>query len=232
MSEIKPKITMPGDGHQGEVKGLTSQVAQATKDNVIVDKKPMVNDNAIDLNEFMQPATADVVKKLNDAIDWSKIKDDDIFHDAIVAIDLKLPSYLDVKPKDPSVMFRWVNRKFNGEGGNRYEQMRSMGFRNTEPDDCATKFDPNRINTQDGGILCGDLILMKIPKILLLGMYRANYNKSNKMFNSTNVNNEARNVAKQEFRTATSNEGVRGSAYAGKVGFFTPVEIPSMGGDL
>jgi hypothetical protein len=174
--------------------GLTSKVATAS--DPVVDKRPVVNEaHMIDFNEFMQPATADKIKELNAKIDWSKVKDDDIFNDAIVAIDLKLPSYLDMKPRDPSIMFRWVNRKFNGEGGNRYEQMRSMGFINARPEDCATVFDKNRINVQDGGILCGDLILMKIPKLLLLGMYKATYNKSNKMFDNKAVHEKAKSVA-------------------------------------
>jgi hypothetical protein len=210
---------------------MTSAAVTAVAENVKTDIKMSEEElntaeaKKLKFESFMHPATAKAIEELmaRQDIDWSKVDERHILSDAIVALDLKLPAYLDIKLKDPVYMGMWVNRKFNGEGGNRYEAMKAIGFMNVDPSDCLGPFDPNRITCQDGGIMCGDLIFMKIPKPLLFGYYKNNYIKANKTFSRQNVHEQAKRAAIQEFKGS----GLSKDAYAGKVSFFTPNRIPS-----
>lgn len=84
-----------------------------------------------------------------------------VVDDEIIAKPLVDPDFTNVKPKNPNIRFRWVNRIHGNEGrGGRFEQAKASGFERAIPADCATAVSGHMI--KDGCIIYGDLILMKI----------------------------------------------------------------------
>ena len=84
---------------------------------------------------------------------------------------LQLPDFVNVKPKNPGISFRWVNRSVGiKESTQRLDEMIFAGFVPATPAECQipdqkggyVPIPPNLI--KDGKIIRGDLILMKIDK--------------------------------------------------------------------
>lgn len=95
----------------------------------------------------------------------------------IEAKSFDVPAILQVKPKDASLRFRWVNFK-NEEGGN-YQKFKAIGYANATTEDVseATPIGENLLI--DGTtIKFYDVILMKIGVIRLMQAYKANIFKS------------------------------------------------------
>lgn len=186
----------------------------------VIDKPiPVAGDDVVKLDgdEFMRTLTPEERKNITD------LTEDDILTDAVVAKDLTIPTYLDLKPVDPIYVFRWVNRKYDGDGGNRYEQMRSIGFMNAEIEDVDGKIDP-KVTQDSGGIVCGDVILMKIRKDIYYSYLKANIIKSNKLFNRQNVTKEAHDKGLAQLRQDLS--GVDKRLYKGKLAMYIPNKTP------
>lgn len=84
-----------------------------------------------------------------------------------------VPGILFLKPKDPTVRFRWVNYK-NWEGGN-YQRFRAIGFSNASKEDVDTAVTPVGDNCIEGTeIKWYDVILMKINVFVLMSLYKGN----------------------------------------------------------
>ena len=81
-----------------------------------------------------------------------------LFDDSVVARALNVPSVCDINPKDLSYAYRWVNR--DGVGGQIYQMRLAQGFVNATSDD--VEILGGDVQTKDGEIRAGDLVLMKI----------------------------------------------------------------------
>jgi hypothetical protein len=98
---------------------------------------------------------------------------------------LQLPDFVNVKPKNPGVSFRWVNRSVGiKESTQRLDEMIFAGFVPARPDECMipdqkgghVPIPPNLI--KDGKIIRGDLMLMKIDKKAYEGALKYNWQRS------------------------------------------------------
>ncbi len=98
---------------------------------------------------------------------------------------LQLPDFVNVKPKNPGVSFRWVNRSVGlKESTQRLDEMVFAGFVPVRPDEALVPdlkggfkpIPPNLI--KDGKIIRGDLILMKIDKAAYEGALKYNWERS------------------------------------------------------
>lgn len=99
----------------------------------------------------------------------AKLPDEDI-----VARPLVLPDYTDLRPRNPLLKFRWVNR-VAGEGQRLY-QMEAMGFVKVTSKDVVGpdgKPIPEYL-IKNGQIVYGDLVLMKISREAYLGALKYN----------------------------------------------------------
>lgn len=214
----------------------TTEDAISIGSNIVVDKPPVVDGPEVtgrEHQELMRSASETDLDKIRN------LTEADILTDAVVAVDMQMPSYLDVKPKDPIWAFRWVNRKHDStgkletkegsneklEGGNRYEQFKSNNWCNVTPDECAGKLD-SRLKYQDGAIVYQDVILMKINKATLFGIYKSNLIKANRTFSDSEVRKAAANKAQSELVSNMGNVGVKRNEYQGKVGIYIPDKIP------
>jgi hypothetical protein len=104
--------------------------------------------------------------------DLSKITEADILNlDFIDAKAFDIPAMLQVAPKDGNIRFRWVNFK-NYEGGN-YAMFKAIGFQNAKPEDIAGPLSEHLLK-EDGTIKWFDVILMKVPTLHLMGIYKKN----------------------------------------------------------
>jgi hypothetical protein len=98
---------------------------------------------------------------------------------------LQLPDFVNVKPKNPGVSFRWVNRSVGvKESTQRLDEMVFAGFVPVRPDEALVPnskgqlvpIPPNLI--KDGKIIRGDLILMKIDSAAYNGALKYNWERS------------------------------------------------------
>lgn len=167
-------------------------------------------------DDFMKSASKEDLDKLRN------LKESDILtSDMIVALDLQLPTFLDVRPKDPVYVLHWVNRKYSGEDGTRIDKFRGIGFVNARQEDIDGPLS-DKMQIDNGAIVSGDLLLMKINKAILFGIYKANLLRANKIHNPKNVHKEAMEAGKKELRTQLRQAGVNPNLYEGKLGMFIP----------
>src|SRR5574337_430837 len=76
----------------------TTEDAISIGSNIVVDKPPVVDGPEVtgrEHQELMRSASEDDLDKIRN------LTEADILTDAVVAVDMQMPSYLDVKPKDP-----------------------------------------------------------------------------------------------------------------------------------
>ena len=110
------------------------------------------------------------------AVDMSNITESDILNlDFVDAKAFDIPAMLQVKPKDGNVRFRWVNFK-NYEGGN-YAMFKAIGFQNAKPEDVEGEVSEHLLK-EDGTIKWFDVVLMKVPVLHLMGIYKKNIIKA------------------------------------------------------
>lgn len=93
------------------------------------------------------------------------VKTDEI----IVAKPLQQPDFVNLRPRNPEIMFRWVNRAAGD--GQRLDQMVASGFALAVATD-VIGLPPSLL--RDGRIINGDLILMKIDRKTYLGALKYN----------------------------------------------------------
>lgn len=93
-----------------------------------------------------------------------------LFNKAIIAKPLMVPEVCSVKVKNLEYRYRWVNR--DGMGGRVYMQRRAQGFLNATDKDVEVM--GGDVQSKDGEIRAGDLILMKIRADLYDSAIKAN----------------------------------------------------------
>lgn len=91
---------------------------------------------------------------------------------------LQMPDFINIKPKNPLLSFRFVNR-IAGEG-QRLDQMTYAGFVPVKPEECVmangSPLSPSLV--KDGKVIFGDLICMKIPKTQYEGALKYNWSRA------------------------------------------------------
>lgn len=108
--------------------------------------------------------------------DLANITEADILNlDFVDAKGFDIPAMLQVTPKDGAIRFRWVNFK-NYEGGN-YAMFKAIGFQNARPEDVKGNLSEHLLK-EDGTIKWFDVILMKVPTLHLMGIYKKNIIKA------------------------------------------------------
>lgn len=108
--------------------------------------------------------------------DLSNLTEADILNlDFVDAKSFDIPAMLQVKPKDGNIRFRWVNFK-NYEGGN-YAMFKAIGFSNAQPEDVEGEVSEH-LRKEDGTIKWFDVVLMKVPVLHLMGIYKKNIIKA------------------------------------------------------
>jgi hypothetical protein len=94
----------------------------------------------------------------------------------ITARPLNQPDFVNIRPKNPSLSFRWVNRSVGPQESTlRLDQMSYAGFVPALPEDCANLL-PALV--KNGKIVHGDLMLMKIDKKILLSAEKYNWQRA------------------------------------------------------
>lgn len=102
----------------------------------------------------------------------------------IEARPLQMPDFVNIKPKNPLLALRWVNRAA-GEG-QRLDQMTFAGFRPVRPDECVIP-DANKPGVmvaippsmqKNGQIIYGDLLCMAIDKKIYDGALKYNWSRA------------------------------------------------------
>ncbi len=95
----------------------------------------------------------------------------------IKAASFEILSLLDLKPKDKSIRFRWANYK-NHVAGNLANYYR-LGYQTASIDDVDIERTPVDVSMIDGTqIKYYDILLLKIPVMRLMALYKANIIKS------------------------------------------------------
>lgn len=166
---------------------LKAEASQAKKGNVLneqqgfsrtVSKSPYQPDVQI----IPPPSTAEqngqpqAQARPATQMDLAKITEADVLNlDFIDAKSFDIPAMLQVEPKDGAIRFRWVNFK-NYEGGN-YAMFKALGFENTKPEDVKGELSVHLLK-EDGTIKWFDVILMKVPTLHLMGIYKKNIIKA------------------------------------------------------
>jgi len=117
----------------------------------------------------------------------------------------RLPQNLTVTARDPQWAFHWFNRK--ARDGQRVSEAKSLGFLPAHRDDC--EMVSHSLNDEDGGVMDGDLVLMKIHKVKLYRKFAQWMEMAKVLGGKSSYLNKA--------------ESQIGGAGDGKVGyFFTP----------
>ena len=113
------------------------------------------------------------------------LTEEDIMSNPLIsAKSLDIPAILDLKPKDPTYVFRWVHLK--GYDGQNYAIRKSQGFIDARPEDVEgyKVDDPDGVlptgTVVDGRIMYIDVVLMKIEKLKLFAHYKRVLEKSNR----------------------------------------------------
>lgn len=103
-----------------------------------------------------------------------------LFNKAIVAKPLMVPEVCSVHVKNNEFRYRWVNR--DGLGGRIFMQRRAQGFLNATDKDVEVL--GGDVQSKDGEIRAGDLILMKIRADLYDSAIKANMVRANVLANA------------------------------------------------
>lgn len=148
----------------------------------------------------------------------------------IEARPLQLPDFVNVKPKNPGVSFRWVNRAVGVAGSTqRLDEMIFAGFVPVNPTEAVIP-DPKAPGgysaipgnmIKNGQIIRGDLILMKIDRRAYEGALKYNWMRSV----SRMAPERQLQTGKKQLATAVSQAGVPpavGKTLASKLQAFRP----------
>lgn len=108
----------------------------------------------------------------------------------ITARPLQSPDFIALKPKNPNVRLRWVNRVAGD--GMRMDEMSYAGFEPVKPDEVTM---PNGTACppalhRDGKVIKGDLICMKISRVAYDGALKSNFMRAtSRLHSSTQLKN-------------------------------------------
>lgn len=100
----------------------------------------------------------------------------------ITARPLQMPDFINIKPKNSALSLRFVNRVAGN--GQRYDQMKYAGFVPVTPDEVympganGQQMPIDKSLIEDGKVIFGDLIVMKIAKNLYEGALKYNWQRS------------------------------------------------------
>jgi hypothetical protein len=96
----------------------------------------------------------------------------------IEARPLQLPDFVNLKPRDPMMSLRWVNR--SAGNGQRLDEMTFAGFLPVKPEEVTmpngTAVLPSFV--RNGQVIRGDLICMKIPRRQYEGALKYNWKRA------------------------------------------------------
>lgn len=121
----------------------------------------------------VQASAQNIVAATEAEISIEDLSEDDILRSAsIQAKPLSMVTSLDIKVKRKEYYYRWINRF--SQGAQRYGQAKAMGYVNATIEDVEV----SETALQDGCIIVGDLILMKMPKAEAYGAMKANMEKA------------------------------------------------------
>jgi hypothetical protein len=130
----------------------------------------------------------------------------------IKASDFSIPGQYDPKPKDPSIRFRWVNC-VNALQSN-MQRFLTLGYEPATVDDVDQDKSPLAKNMIDGTqIKQYDVLLMKIPVMQLMALYKKNIMDSAYKLDSVSSGKMAEAAAGQAFNDLVSNESGARSGY-------------------
>lgn len=160
----------------------------------------------------LPPAQAAVVAQQAAA----RLPDEDI-----EARPLVLPDYTDLRPRNPLLQFRWVNR-VAGEGQRMY-QMEAMGFIKVTSKDVVGpdgKPVPDYL-IKNGQIVYGDLVLMKISRKAYLGALKYNEQRAVARISEAAFLKRARKIVSEELKKGGAGAGAQAEV-AQKITTFVP----------
>jgi hypothetical protein len=99
----------------------------------------------------------------------------------IEARPLSLPDFVNIKPRNPSHSFRWVNRAVGvAASTQRLDEMIYAGFVPVKPEEALMPGNKPIMSNliKNGQIIRGDLILMKIDRVAYEGALKYNFERS------------------------------------------------------
>jgi len=145
---------------------------------------------------------------------------DDFMAESIIARPLQLPTFLDVRSKDPNYRLRWIN--FKAMGGARFDWACAAGFTKAEIKDVVGL--NSNILVHPDGIKYHDVILMKIETATLFGAYKHNALRSHQMTTRFGAHKIAKQEGDAELRNGISSEGFNPNdpRVSGKIGIYIP----------
>lgn len=157
-------------------------------------------------------------------LDESKIMD----MPEIRAASFEIITLLDLKPKDKSMRFRWANYK--NAVSNNLARYLALGYQIASIDDVDIERTPVHESMIEGGqIKYYDILLLKIPVMRLMALYKSNIIKSvNRLAKSRE---KGLREANREFMDRLNNEGLGGqyNMAKAKLGGRNPVEFYTPG---
>jgi hypothetical protein len=116
---------------------------------------------------------------------------------------LQMPDFVNLKPKNPAISFRWVNRSVGVQGSTqRLDEMIYAGFVYATALDVQGTVMPNLL--KDGKIIRGDLVLMKMPKVQYEGALKYNWKRAVHRLHP----GQQLNVGRQQLSKAVGEVGV------------------------
>lgn len=146
-----------------------------------------------------------------DAIDYSKLDETSSLFDAnIIAKPLMLPEGLSLTIRNHEYSYRWV--AFKVRDGLNFDRYKNMGFEKATLADVTPS--SSKACQQNGDIIFGDLLLMRIPKVLYFAHLKENYRRANAAFTRNAIMAQVDN----EFPNGIPND----SSGRPLVNFYTP----------
>src|SRR5216684_437135 len=152
-----PVVVSPAPPVAAQVKQPVAQAAQPT----ITSKNlpPEISKPKGDEQPFPEP-------EINDDSD-------------IVAKPLVSPDFTKLKPTNPAMTLRGINRL--ALGGQRFEEAKVQGFIVCKPEDIVgMKEKPGVMTVKDGSVTYGDIIVMMMPRVDYIGAIKMNEQNARK----------------------------------------------------
>lgn len=187
------KSTSDATSVKGQMATPVTHVSQAT--------------TARPLEEQVQPKQEVKIESVpKDQVEFYQLSEDDILLDAsIVAKPLMMNESYKIKVRDPG-LYAYYWGEFKAKQGLRFSQLKAMGFVPASPDEILE----HQASVQDGKLVLGDVMLLKMPKQKYMAHLKNNMMKSMDMMNPQ----KAMNAAKA--RAGTLVTGARGMPSMGK----------------
>lgn len=222
-SQSKPpnehETTLSSDIFDRE-RGISNQTLADIMSNPVEDTPPIIGAGVEqDFGPLVSDESVRSVVKEQLEFDPKLIDEQWLGRGIIEAKPLSMPEMLSIKPKDPNIMFRWVNYK--SEEGSRVARHQSMGFTISTIEDIDGPL-PMEIKQGAIGIICYDVVLMKIDKLRLLQAYEYNLQKSQRMVSRKGSHDKALETAVAQLKADMTANGVPSEYIKGRVGYFMP----------